>query len=341
MEKKEFQNQQGFVMISVFIVLIILLALSSALVALTISEIRQVENHNKYQQAYNYARSGAEKAFMRIGEGLANLTEDQITGQSSINSELFGDFSVDQEDWVFQVDEEEDISVEINLINYDDQKMDNEFKITDLKYIEVRSRGQVGKVTARRGANYMLEYADMFPPPMGHYPEGTKTAQDEDVEWVAGSGNSGVIEDTDGDIWGKEDNSYVFRGPGNSLRLTSNKTAKFRGENFYFDDLDDLKAIQMMKGSRLELYSDSVAFYINIELEDNPDPGQLCFHPPEDEVRRVYFAQGVDYGNEQIVEPGIYTYPEEGICLPGDEDKLEEYRDKRIMDIEEWDMEWR
>lgn len=59
-------KEDGYVLLSAFIVLLVLISLSAVYVSISLSEIRQVENHENRVQAYYYARSGADIAISKF-----------------------------------------------------------------------------------------------------------------------------------------------------------------------------------------------------------------------------------------------------------------------------------
>lgn len=333
-------KEDGYVLLSAFIVLLVLISLSAVYVSISLSEVKQAENHENKVQAYYYARSGLEKAFPKISEGLEN---ENLNG--------FDDFSWDMNNSVHPSDNKEKVNVDIRLIGENLKLNESEFDINDIEKIVVNSTGRINDISVNEKANYILYPPSSYsPPPAGDYEDSPVPIQDKD--WV--NGNSGNIKDTGGSIEGSAEESVVFRGPGNSLKLNKDM-AKFRASTFYFDDEGrgngPQKPIQIKKGSTLKLYSNTIIFYIDIEMgtHKKKEDGKLCLNTAEaNSTSRgvVYFAKGAKSGRNPLYDKnddllkGAYTFPNEGACLPEDKDLLIPNQGD-YSKINNWDLIWK
>jgi type II secretory pathway pseudopilin PulG len=347
----ETKNESGYTLIIVFLVLTILMVLGTAYVSVALSEIKQAERHEKRVQAYYYARSGAEKAYTRIKEGL----KDEFNAEN----DYFDNFTWDLENPVILEDNnppENKINVTI-YENYDTDNPDQNklLNITDYSSLQELAQSQekifiksIGRVKYQENdieetVILDLKLPDSYTPPSADSnDENTETAQEN--EWVKGNGNnsnsngSGVIEP----IQGESDKAIVFQGSGNSLKLNQG-VAQFKAEKFYFEDEKD-KSIQIKPDSILKLYSDTNIFYIGIELDthNNKDDGGLCLRTSDENIDQpglVYFGKGLTSG-DNVIESGVYYFPNKGICLPDDIDELVPYTGN-YSDLEEWTETWK
>lgn len=347
--KRLFDKEEGYILVTSFMVLIVIIILGVTYANLAITQARQAEQHNDRKQAYYYARSGAERAYLRMEQGLTiNSDTEKYFGNFSWN--LDNGFVVNNNLNTDNINSEKKINVLIDIyLNDPDTPVDdkNDIDIKEITKIEVKSFGRKDKVVVDTSANYILTPPNSYEPPNpGEYPDNPKLAQDKD--WV--SGGSGNINDTNGDIYGESEESIIFRGPGNSLSMDNNEAGSFKAKVFYFDDgeNDQIKPIQIPTNSKLDLYSDELIFYIDVKLKEqnNQDNGKLCLNTSlenNDEPGFVYFGKSVTLGKnknneELIVESGPYNFPNEGICLPEDKDELEPYFPKN--DISDWNQIW-
>ena len=356
--KKLFDKEEGYILVTSFVVLLVIMILGVVYANLAITQSRQAEQHNDRKQAYYYARSGSERAYEEMRAGLFNSNIDR-----------FDDFSWNLDDNI-DTTNDNDINKKVNVdISIIPEMDESNFDIYNINEIEVVSTGRVGDIEVNKRANYILTPppSSYTPPPVGEYPDSPTSAQEEG--WVEGS--SGVIYDT-GDILGDPDQPYYFRGPGNSLRLQKKYTdSSFQGEVLYFDDLENApneKPIQIVSDSILRLYSNEIVFYINIELIGQNDSkyGNLSLIPAEDDGQGiVYFGDGInkvsppndvpltEYESEKELQ-GAYIFKDKDeefdgdgdgdgyvgeTRLPYETDELTPYQPDR-SNIDNWDQIW-
>ncbi|MFW6025243.1 MAG: hypothetical protein ACOCRX_02765 [Candidatus Woesearchaeota archaeon] len=326
-----FNNEEGYVLVTALIVILVIMILGFAYVNMALSQTQQAERHNDQKQAYYYARSGSEKALVRLANGL----EDAKNNDNNLDMNYFDSFSWNlKNENTNDIHKNDEINVNINLVNKDG--VNDIEKIQDIKEIKINSIGKKDNITINKSANIKLipPKNDFNIPPVGEYDDNPILAQDNG--WV--NGQSGIIDDTGGLILGDSEASVVFRGPGNSLK--NKDEAIFKAKRFYFDDEDGKgnkdHPIQIEKGSKLELYSNEIVFYIDIELE-----GKLCLRTAEDNTDKrgfVYFGKDLELENE-TVKSGAYTFPNDGLCLPDGSGDLDPYK-QDISKLNDWDIKW-
>jgi hypothetical protein len=335
---KGLNNNDGFTLIAVFITIIVLVTLGFAFITQAISEIKRSENKYRETQAYYYSRSGSERAFLEIADGLENDAPDK-----------FQNFSWNLEDNIsYNTSQYDKIKVDLTIYDQDDNILTvsglNVDNMNQIEKIEVNSRGKFKDAVTNR-ASYILTSSspnlkklDIYDAPEpGNYPVGTPTFQDENLV----KGNSGVL-DCSGSPYEFNSDFVAGGGPGNSLKqncesfeITVQDTISF--DNTYIKQGkksgDNSKGIQIKRNNHMRINADKSFFHMPIELGKD---SKICFFPssePEDieeDDLVLYFAKGVEYDGEVVVQAGAYELPEEGICIPFDDSK----------NIYDWDQKW-
>ncbi|MFW5985609.1 MAG: hypothetical protein ACOCQ1_04925 [Halanaerobiaceae bacterium] len=369
MYKKDLKKQGGFSLVIVFVVLLVIGILSLALMKLAASEIKQVNEHENREQAHSYSRSGAELAYQQIKEGLKLVGDEN---EQVAYTDIFDDIELKSTStsWI----SEGEVEVEIKESGFEDQN-NNDVEKDDLEKIDkisVDSRGMARGVTCKLGEYYTLEYP-VFPPEMWDYVDEGINAKD--MGWVS-SGGSGVI-NSPPNSEGNEEESYYFRGSGNSLKVK--KSVEFTGKAFYFDEAEEKyknKGIKNMQfnTAQLKLNTDSVVFYMGLEFDSKAgaQTSSICLAPDsDDEVVRVHFADNI-YFERKSYQDGKDTFPagtyefdpddipdeqdvpedmkggnihdcSDALCLRYYEDfekYLEPYEDDGWFDLDDWEQEW-
>ncbi len=303
-----FYNEEGYILVSAFIVILVILILGTAYANLSISQFRQAELHNDRKQAYYYARSGSEKAFIRITEGLKNSEYS-----------YFEDFS-----WDLNTDEianpDSEAKVNVNITLYPENIDIENFKITDINKIKVNSTGIEGKIKVNKSANFTLTYIGLN---MDDSTDNVNFSDllsnaDEIENWTSGS--SAVINSGEYEV----DYSVEFSADGNDLKYNSNNGyAKFKANEFNFYTDKTNASLSLMNDSQLTLVSDTIKFDTSVELDND---FLLCFMTDNVNGGKVEFVDGVQIKKgELIIDPGVYTFPgntEEPICIPGSRSNL-------------------
>ena len=60
LEMKKFKSEEGWALVSIFIVMVIILSLTTVLIYISLTDFRQAERNKNDTKAYLLARSGAE-----------------------------------------------------------------------------------------------------------------------------------------------------------------------------------------------------------------------------------------------------------------------------------------
>ena len=68
--KRLFDKEEGYILVTSFVVLLVIVILGVVYANLAITQARQAEQHNDRKQAYYYARSGSERAYLELAKGL-------------------------------------------------------------------------------------------------------------------------------------------------------------------------------------------------------------------------------------------------------------------------------
>mgnify|MGYP000173215446 CR=1 FL=1 len=331
--KKLFNKEEGYILVTSFVVLLVIVILGVVYANLAITQARQAEQHNDRKQAYYYARSGSERAYLEIAEGLIENDVNEM-------EKKFFDFSWDMTGNLNKqsdINENEIINVNINLYDEDENEIDLnevELNINDLEKIKVVSTGKVGDIKVNKRANYRLEYNDITDIPDNY----SKQAEN----WVkpdSPNAQSLVIdrnEDSEYLPEGNPDEEAVFlTDPNNASLKFNNGTGEYTASIFYFQSKDKTKPLIIR--SSLILHSNIVI--INVPLDFGPN-GELCIYSisEEDDVI-IYFDKESEI--ESVNFEGFYTLKEEAagnVCLPDEQEMLIPYNPKR--NIDNWDQIW-
>mgnify|MGYP006292639737 FL=1 len=331
--KKLFDKEEGYILVTSFVVLLVIVILGVVYANLAITQARQAEQHNDRKQAYYYARSGSERAYLELAKGLDKEIEYKFKNFSWDMNE-----GLKKED---ELDKNAKINVKISLYDEDEKIInlgDVGLVINDLEKIKVVSTGKVEDVKVDKRANYRLEYNDITEIPENY----NKQADD----WSKGhnSSSSLVIQENEnfpslpeGDS--TEEAVFLVEPNNNSLMLNPNKTAIYTASIFYFQTKDKTKPFNL--GGSLTLHSNRIIF--NIELIFEKNNSELCIKAisEEDDVI-IYFDKESEIGGELF--EGFYTLKDEegeaayNVCLPGEKDMLERYYPKKS--IENWNQIW-
>ena len=135
--KKLFNKEEGYILVTSFVVLLVIVILGVVYANLAITQARQAEQHNDRKQAYYYARSGSERAYLEIAEGLIENDVNEM-------EKKFFDFSWDMTGNLNKqsdINENEIINVNINLYDEDENEIDLnevELNINDLEKINYK-----------------------------------------------------------------------------------------------------------------------------------------------------------------------------------------------------------
>ena len=325
--KRLFDKEEGYILVTSFVVLLVIVILGVVYANLAITQARQAEQHNDRKQAYYYARSGSERAYEEIADGL-------IENDPSLIEQYFYDFSWDMNGYLEKEDnlnEDDKINVRINLYDEYDNKISlDELDINNLEKIKVVSTGKVEDIKVNKRANYRLEYTDITEIPENY----SKQAEN----WVKPDSPDAqsLVIDNNEEIEGDPDEEAVFlTDPNNASLKFNNGTAEYTASIFYFQSKDKTKPFIIR--SKLILHSNIVI--INVPLEFNPN-GKLCIYAisEEDDVI-IYFDKESEIDGVNF--EGFYTLKEEAVgkvCLPDEKEMLIPYNPKR--NIENWDQIW-
>src|SRR6056297_2958184 len=138
MFKKLFNKEEGYILVTSFVVLLVIVILGVVYANLAITQARQAERHNDRKQAYYYARSGSERAY-----------EEMINGFSNGDSTKFQDFYWDLEkDLVYGSDENEKINVDIKVKDSNGITLNlNNSNLMAIGEIRVETTGKVDDIS--------------------------------------------------------------------------------------------------------------------------------------------------------------------------------------------------
>ena len=328
--KKLFDKEEGYILVTSFVVLLVIVILGVVYANLAITQSRQAEQHNDRKQAYYYARSGSERAYKEMAEGLDKSIYDK-----------FKDFSwnIDEE---FDPDNPNDNSknIEVNITLYP-EKINSNDDIRYLNKIIVESTGREGDIIVDKGANLTLTYKPELTLDESTdditIPNGEDKIDSGSIELVAG--NSGIMKPKDenyyddSDLIMVDDESYqdekwiVIEANANDLKL-KDKIIYLGAMGFKITSKNlNVPVLSLsITDSYLILTAEKVIFEVPVTLNGY---SSLCFYHPNG--GSVYFSGGVKHEEfGEILSPGVYTYPpNKKVCIPGSN-----------SDIEDWNKIW-
>lgn len=306
------QNDQGYILVTVLLLVLILAVLGAAFVVATNFEGQSSFLHSDKIQAYYLARSGAETAFQYVIDNWANEKPEHSTIYffgALINKGLETSYN--------SIEQNKNNPIYVTMTYHED----------DSDWIEIKSIGKYGSNKVTEEVNLVLEFA-----PSNGLNQNLKAIDDEIIAGLpiekavaAGdapnmlSGNHGVIANSDRFFAG----AVKFSAAGNSsnnLRTTPHDNPYFTADAFYFEADSANNKLEISERSVLTLEADKFIFYreINIGTHNNHDDGRLCLKS-KDELSIVHFEYDLTYKGAVLVTAGTYQF-EGKLCFPAQND---------------------
>lgn len=333
------RNNQGYVLVSILLVVVLLTILGGAYAVTTLFEIRSSTAYGHRMQAYYYAKSGLELGYKYL---LALDDEDRISNfleaegpKIFIFGSIGGSITISDND--NSTGDEETFAV-IEVLDQNDEKQ-----------VSINAVGRHGASIYEVEAALILRDVGEgeFKPPQsnaffnnGELKEGYYSASDKDFTQTGGGspvikqGGSGALDD-----------KVVFHHDKHDFKVTTNDDISLIAKEMYFTTGLDIDSSSNNFDTRLSLTAERIIFYEKVEIDEHSNHGSgfLCLQAPINEKLIYVFMKGLYLDSEKkgkIENEQVYFVPPGGkICFPNGIPQLYD-GDGGYKPVIEWDPFW-